>query len=319
MPSHLTHTQCYMDVYDQLPGRMKTQYAQAWERNKIFAQGHDFLLVYMFLHLPSYPKIQKKLALIEENVQEMALHYIAAWRASSRSEEATFFLYGYLIHHFLDAKLHPLIIYETGNLRGDKKAQARHLLLENMIDAYILRRGGTDPKKHKIHTLVTSNKALSAETRSIIDSSFEKTYGIPNFSELFAECNKTTGTFLKAMRYDPWGVKKILLRPLDYLLMGVFKPSILPFRFDGTECADHLNIHNEEWTHPADAAIVCAKSFDELFAEAVTEIAAMISALDRAMAGNAGDEELRSIIPDISSIHGLAAGQKREFANVKGR
>ena len=318
MPSHFTHTKSYLDVYKLLPDRMQKKYCETWERHKIFAQGHDFLLMYMFSHLPSYPQVHAKLKIVEENIQELAVQYIGFMQETSVSDESRFFLYGYLIHHFLDAKLHPLIVYETGDLRSDKDASALHLLVENMIDAYLLRKGGVDPRKFKIHELITSKAAMSAETRAIIDASFEAAYGLKGFSELFAGYNKTARTFFKALRYDPHGAKRVLFKPLDVLLMGVFKPSILPCTHDGTECLPYLNIGKEPWTNPADAARVSTQSFDELYDEGVREIARMLSRLDEAIESNATDSELRAIIPNISSISGCECRPGYQLNNVRG-
>ena len=320
MPSPVTHCKSYMDIYPLLSQRMKQQYTETWEHYKIFAQGHDFLLFYMFLHLYNFPEIQKKLNLLEENIQELTIRYIRCLQNTNRSAESMLFLYGYLIHHFLDAKLHPLIIYETGDLRSDKNAQALHLLVENMIDAYILKKDGIDPRTYKMHEdLVTSNRALTAETRAIIRVSFHETYRIENIDEIFGQYNKMTRIFLKSMRYDPWGVKKVLLKPLDYLLMGLFKPSILPFHFDGTECLDYLNAEKNLWTHPSDTAVVSTKSFDELYDDGVNEIARMISALDEAIRDRATDAELKSIVPNLSSINGGELGQYSQLSHVKKR
>jgi len=319
MPGHLTHNQSYLDVYPLLPEKMQKQYESSWEAYKLFAQGHDFLLLDMFLHLPQYPKIHAKLKIIEENVQALAVNYIHALLEAGGPVEATLFLYGYLIHHFLDAKLHPLIIYETGDLRGDKNASALHLLVENMIDAHVLRDAGIDPMRFNIQSIVTSKDALTAETRAVIDASFASTYGLENFSELFAEYNRTARIFLKALRYDPKGIKKRLFRPLDFLLMGLIKPSALPFHFDGTECLPYLNLKKQAWTNPADAARVSTQSFDELFAEGVQEIARMIALLDEAIADRASDAQLRTIVPDVSSISGLESRLEYQLSHVKKR
>ena len=305
MPGHLTHNKSHLDVFKLLSKPMQKKYAEAWEKYKIFAQGHDFLLLYMFLHLPKYPKVHAKLKIIEEDIQDLAIHYVHALRKSSKSDEAVMFLYGYLVHHFLDAKLHPLVVHMTGDLRNDKDASALHLLVENMIDAYMLQKDGVDPKKFIIHNVVTSKKAMAAETRAILDYSFKEAYNLDGFSELFCEYNKTARSFMKTLRHDPRGIKRILFRPLDFLLMGLFKPSILPFHFDGTECLGYLNLENKPWAFPADAARVSTQSLDELFDEAVGEIAQMLSLLDEAIANDATDEDIRSIIPNISSIHGI--------------
>jgi len=317
MPGHLTHDTSYFDIYERLPGRMKEQYEQDWEQYRIFAQGHDLLLFYMFLHLPKYPELQDKLKIIEDNVQELAVNTIGLLQETGKSAEAKLFLYGYLIHHFMDAKLHPLIIYETGDLRGDKKAQALHLLVENMIDAYILKKNGADPMKFKIHHVIPSKRGLSAETRAIVKASFQETYGLENFDVIFADYNRMSRTFFRTLRYDPHGLKKVLFKPLDALLMGLFKPSILPFHFDGTECLDYLNLRKGPWTHPIDDAIVSTKSFDELYEDGVNETAGMIAMLDQAILDRASSAELRAIIPNISSIHGRASGLEYQFCHVK--
>ena len=276
------------------------------------------LLLYMFLHLPKYPELQSKLKIIEDNVQELAVNYIGFLQETDRTAEAKLFLYGYLIHHFIDAKLHPLIIYETGDLRGNKDAQALHLLVENMIDAYMLKKDGIDPMAFKIHHVIPSKEGLSAGTRGLVRSSFQKTYGLEDFDEIFANYNKMARTFFKTLRHDPRGLKKILFRPLDFMLMGLFKPSILPFHFDGSECLAYLNLENEEWTHPIDAAIVSTKSLDELFEEGVDETARMITLLDEAIGDRAAGAQLKTIIPNISSIHGRESGLDYRFSYTKG-
>ena len=317
MPGHLTHDKSYFDIYKRLPGQLKEQYAQTWEQHRIFAQGHDLLLFYMFLHLPKYPELQDKLKIIEDHVQELAVNYIELLQETDMTAESKLFLYGYLIHHFMDAKLHPLIIYETGDLRSDKNAQALHLLVENMIDAYMLRKDGLDPMHFKIHQVIPSKKALTAETRSIVRSSFQKTYGLENFDVIFAQYNTMSRTFFRTLRYDPYGLKKVLFRPLDYILMGLFKPSILPFHFDGTECLDYLNLLKGPWTHPMDAAIVSTKSFDELYEDGVNETARMIAMLDEAIRDRATSTALKAIVPNISSIHGRASGLDYQFSYTK--
>ena len=318
MPGHLTHDTSYFDIYERLPARMKTQYADAWPQYRIFAQGHDLLLFYMFLHLTKYPQLKSKGELIEDNIQAFAVNYIALLQQQpQQTDEAKMFLYGYLIHHFLDAKLHPLIIYETGDLRSDKKAQALHLLAENMMDAYVLSKNGIDPQAFVMQSIVPSKRGLTAETRAIVRESFQATYGLERFDDIFADYNRMSRTFFKALRYDPHGIKKALFKPLDFLLFGLFKPTILPFRFDGTECLPYLNLEQQAWTHPIDAAIVSTKSFDELYEDGVDEISRMIALLDEAIDGRADEARLRAIVPDISSIHGRESGIEYRFAHTK--
>ena len=318
MPSHITHNQLYLDVYKNLPEQMKREFKDTWEKYKIFGQGHDLLFFYMFLHIHKFPTLLKQLQIIEDkDVQQLTINYVNYLIENNPTHESKLFLYGYLMHHFLDAKLHPLIIYETGDFLNNKESQANHLLLENMLDAYMLKKNLIDPKKFKIYSLVPSRAALTRDTREMISYSFKKTYEFENFDKVFAEYNKNTETFMWLLRHDPKGIKQFLFKPLDYVLKKAIKPSVLPFHFDGTEAEEYLNKQKEMWTHPIDTNNTSIKSYDELYEEGVSEIAKMVSLLNAAILDKATDKELATIVPDVSSIHGYKVEGSYNIENTK--
>jgi len=306
MPSHLTHNKSYYGIFDKLPEGMKKQCGWLWNQYSAFAEGHDMLFYYLAQNPHKASTLIKQLKMLQdEGIQDWAIHYINFFQSTNRPLESKLFLYGYLMHHYLDAKLHPLIFYQTGDSFNDKDAQSLHLLVENMIDAYLLRKHGVDPKTFAMPTIVNSNKKLSGVTKTAIDYSFYVTYGLDDFSKIFVNYNKNLKSFLKRWRNDPHDAKKQILKPVDSILRGSFKPSILPFRFDGTEAMQYLNLDNKPWNHPLDLNNISLKSFDDLYEDGVKEIAHMISALDEAISDQAMDAELRSLMPDISANHGL--------------
>jgi len=312
MPSFVTHNKSYFDVYKILSEPIKKRYLGTWELYNMFAQGHDVIFTYIYFHLvKNIPKIKtllKQMQTVSDyKIQAFTINYINLLEQSNLTAEeeieAILFLYGYLIHHFLDAKMHPQIIYQTGDFQNDKQAATHHLLVENQIDAYMLKRDGIDPKSFKIHNIVTSKMALQNGTRRIVKGSFKETHGFDNFDQIYAEYNEMTRIFLKRLYYGPRGIKKRLFKPLDLILMGNLKPSQLIFDFEGTEAIPYLNQEKKLWTHPVDGT-PSIQSATELYEEGIIEIAKMIVYLEEAILDKATAVQIAGIVPDISSIHG---------------
>ena len=307
MASSLTHNEFYKEVYKELPASIQKEFKDTWDQYRILGQGHDLLFFYMFWNLHKMSTIHKQLTIIGNNdVQKFTVNYIN-WLVENNlyKHESLLFLYGYLIHHFLDAKLHPLIIYETGDFKNDKNANYNHLYLENQIDATILKRIDIDPRSYNMSSIIPSNAVLSKETREIVKNSFSKTYQITNFDKPFINYNNNTKRFLKLIRYDPSGIKKKIFKLLDPILIKTIKPSIFPFVFDGTEAEKNLNLDKKFWTHPVTGKI-SDKTFFELYDDGKKEISHMITYLHEAIMDKAPDNEIESIVPDISSVTGLS-------------
>ena len=310
MAGHIIHNQSYSDIYQKLPMKMQEEFESSWDSYNIFAQGHDLFFPYMFLHFYKLPTLIKQLKVIQdEGIQKLTINYINGLQEVGATHEAKLFLYGYLLHHFLDAKLHPLVIYETGNFINDKQAEALHLKVENMIDAYQLKKQGIDPRTFKIHSTVKSNMALTSRTKQLVDASFLKTYGYVNLGKVFEKYNANTKKYLYLLRYDPQGLKTLLFTPFDYVMSNIFKPGVFPFHYDGTEAIDYLNLENKPWIHPIDSDSISTKSFDELYTEGVEAIAKMISMLNEAIIDQATNEQISGIIPNISSHTGVLPKQ----------
>jgi len=318
MPSYVTHNKSYFEIYKTLPTEIQKRYEEHWSKYNIFAMGHDTAYAYaamtVLMHFHKLPTLLKELKIIQDkDIQDLTINYINAMQ--NPKAETKLFLYGYLMHHFLDAKLHPLIVYETGDFLNSLTCEADHLLLERMIDSYLLKQVGINPQKFKVHRLVTSKMALTEETRSVINKSFNLTYQINDFDRVFAEYNKHTRAFLRATHYDPYGIKKILFKPLDIALKGRFKPSYWTHTHDGTEAIPYLNLANEKWEHPVEGNGFSYASFEDLYSDGIKEISQMIKNLDMAIIDQATENELRDIIPNISSSYGLPPSDNIKITN----
>jgi len=305
MPSHIAHNKIYKDVFSELPERMKKEHRYTWSKYKIFAEGHD--LIYSFLLAAPHKAIKyyKELPRIRDSeIQALSINYIDRLYESNQLDETKLFLYGYLIHHFFDAKLHPFIIYQTGDYMSSGEAGFYHQLLENMIDALLIKRQGIKPKSYLIHTLVNTTESLTNDTRYVIRESFYETYGYEKFDKLFANYNKNVKRWLLVMMHDPWGIKYYASKPFSTFIKSIKALQACQFRFDGSEAEKYLNNERSQWNNPANKDDTCNKSFDDLYEESLAEISSMISLLDEAINDKANNNEIKSIVPNISSTHG---------------
>ena len=307
MAGNITHNKLFMGVHSRLPLNVQKDFdLYIWNKHRILGQGHDLLFFYMFRHPHKIPSLLRDLRVIESKyIQKFAVRYIN-WlnEYNLNTHESLLFLYGYLAHHFLDAKVHPLIICETGDLLSCKKARDNHSYAEAKIDAWILREMGINPRSFRIESIISSNAKLTKETREVIRRSFYDTYLIEDFDKVFVNYNQDMKFFWKHLRHDSTGIKTRVFDLLDVPMKSVFTPSTLPFNFDGTEADEYLNLENKNWTHPIIGSIH-NESFPELFNEAEGEITVMLGQLHEAIKDKATNEQIESIIPNVSSITGL--------------
>ena len=302
MPNHIAHNEFYFDVYSNLPVKMKKEQRYNWKRYKTFGQGHDMVYSYC-LAAPHKAIINYKRLpeLRDNNIQLLALNYIKHLYESKQIDETKLFLYGYLIHHFFDAKIHPFIIYQTGDYLNSGEYRSYHAILENMIDASILKKQGINPIFYLIHHTVSSNEKLTEDTRTVIRESFQETYGYEKFDKAFHNYNINFKNWLMLFYHDPWGIKNFSTKPFSGLLKGFRAHRI---RFNGTEADQYLNHERNEWNNPANKDDVSNSSYDDLYEEALMEVSQMIARLEEAIDDKANENEIKTIIPNISSTHG---------------
>lgn len=305
MASHVVHQLAWDEVFKRLSIPMQEKYHEAWQLFKMLAQGHDLFYPYLY-YQKNHSELEKaelisQLNIIQaEGIQELVINYTDFLYNAEETLEKMLFLFGYLCHHFLDAHLHPIINYLCGEASGSK-----HFLFENQLDAYFLKQEGIKPKNFKMYKMVASNKALSNDTRVIINESFKATYGFENIDRIFADYNNVTKGFLKYARYDPFGVKTLYAKIRLDRKMKDIKPSVLPFRFNGTELVGKLNEDRNFWANPANLCHISNQSLEDLYQEGVMEIARMITDLETAIMDRASANEIKSIVENRSSDTGL--------------
>lgn len=316
MPGPKTHDIFYKELKDHLDEKT-LQTLPNYDKYNLFAQGHDFLIYHNFYKIWNKKSLDRNLGnsvlLQEYSFPEFVYRYLkeAANTGAIENEQTRLFIGpGYIMHHILDAYTHPLIIHYAGDhTRDPKKDTWKHGIVENFIDIYLLKiKERVEFKTHPVHNDFKAPEQLSPDLTSTITKSLEKTYGMKNGGKIIEEAFHQTGLFMKLLKYDSKGRKRKIMDLLDPILKGT---SSFSYHRDLPEDYDFLNLNHESWAHPMDNNIVSNKSFLDLYNKALKDGSYIIDEIEKiCQRGIIKKDDIYSLVPNISSVHGLGCGQK---------
>jgi hypothetical protein len=309
------HKHFWLDCKKNLSRKLKETLPN-FNNYYIYAIGHDFLL------LPpnvSFTKNQNICITLGNNLfKEFVANYfmIAKKNGSIKKESVRLFLYAYISHHILDAYLHPFITHFDGNyLPNENKESWTHGIIENLLDAYLIEKfEHENPVKYKIHKAFAVKRKFNVDFSNTLESAIQKTYNIKGVAKKITRPIWALQDFLHLGRYDPLGYKKAFYRLGNY----VFKFNCKGFSFsanvDHTEAHKYFNDEREMWTNPFDDTVTSDKSLWDLYQDALSETVRTITTLEEYIDNLCFDtDEIKSLVPDISSVTGLPCGRKLDF------
>ena len=309
MPGPKTH-----DIfYRQLKGRLNQNTLNSfsnYDKYNIFVQGHDFLIYYDFYNSKVRDaNINNSVQLQEHKFQEYVYNYLktAENTGSIEQEDVRLFIGpGYVMHHLLDAYTHPQIIYYSGDhTRNPETKIWNHGEIENLLDIYMMETfEGVDAKTYKVYKDFEIDKSLiSNDLISTIDTSLADTYGFQDGGKMFEEAFQQLALYMLLMKYDKLGLKTVFFDKV----LGPFAKCSKAFSYhrDFNEVIPYLNLEYEEWLNPTDGRVSNA-SFLDLYEKALDDGAYIVDELEKiCQSGSIHRDDVYSIIPNISSVHGL--------------
>lgn len=313
MPGPKTHDIFYKQLKRKISPFTLSQFPN-YDKYNTFVQGHDLLIYYNFNKLGKV-KLKQNIAmsvLMQENkFQEFVYTYLKCAENSGALEEEIIRLFigaGYIMHHLLDAYIHPLIIYYTGDHTPDKNLKTwGHGCVENLIDIYMMKYlEGKNPKTYKVYEDFKI-KTISSSLVETLNESIWKTYQIKQGGDMYKAALYQLKTFMKWMKYDRFGIKKQILNKIDPLVHGAASFSyhreenlVLPF----------LNDRRELWINPYDPANSSYASFFDLYLNALSKGAYIVDELEKlCIKGKIHKDDIYHLIPDINSVTGLSCKQ----------
>lgn len=225
---------------------------------------------------------------------------------------------GYVLHHLLDAYTHPQIIYYAGDHTRDPNRDTwHHGIVENLIDVYLMEKEGITDKNYPVYKDFKCDQEISKYLLDTLGEALEKTYQIKDGAVTFNEAFYQLELFMRTMKYDPNGIKKIVLDKLDPILKGT---SSFSYHQNSELALEYLNLEHEKWLNPIDETKVSTESFLDLYDKALKDGSYIINELEKiCQTGKIKKDDIYSLIPNISSVHGLECGQKLKIKNIKYR
>lgn len=324
MPGPKTHDIFYKDLKKKLSKKTLESFPN-YDKYNIFVQGHDFLIYHDF-----YKKASKKaldenvdmsVQLQEHKFQEFVYNYLntAKETGSLELEDVRLFIgSGYIMHHLLDAYTHPQIIYYAGDHTKNPEYKTwYHGILENLLDVYMMETyEGKNAKTYKVYKDFEIDETLiSNELIKTIDESLVNTYNITGGGQIFNESFKQLPLFMRVMKYDKTGIKRVIFDALDPITKG---SKSFSYHRDYDEVLPYLNLNHDEWLNPTDASIVSRESFIDLYLKALEDGSYIVDKLEEiCQSGIINKDDIFSLIPNISSVHGLECEKEFKILNKK--
>ncbi len=322
MPGPKTHDIFYKDLKKKLNKRTLDSFPN-YDKYNIFAQGHDFLIYYDFYNSKVRDaNIDLSINLQEHKFQEYVYSYLKTAKESGALDLEDIRLFigpGYIMHHLLDAYTHPLIIYYSGDHTRDPETKIwNHGVVENLLDIYMMETfEKVDAKSYRVYKdFKIDEELISNELIKTIDDSLDETYEIASGGEVFKKAFSQLALYMRLMKYDGWGLKTQLFDKV----LGPFVKCSKAFSYhrDYKEVLPYLNLNHEEWLNPTNANIVSKDSFLDLYFKALEDGSYIVDELEKiCQRGIFNKDDIYSLIPDISSTHGLSCNEPVKILNKK--
>ena len=323
MPGPKTHDIFYKDLKKRLKHSTLDSFPN-YDKYNIFVQGHDFLIYHDFYKKANskalHKGVDKSVQLQEHKFQEYVYNYLKEAEKTGNIEQEDVRLFigpGYVMHHLLDAYTHPQIIYYAGDHTKNPEFKTwYHGILENLLDIYMMEKfEGKDAKTYRVYKDFEIDKSLiSNELISTIDKSLTDTYGFQGGGKIFAEAFQQLALFMRVMKYDRTGIKRKIFDTLDPLVKG---SKAFSYHRDYNDVLSDLNVNHAEWLNPTNGKI-STDSFCDLYEKALKDGAYIVDELETiCQSGSIHRDDVFSIVPDISSVHGLSCEEPFELKYTK--
>lgn len=312
----MTHYIFYMQLKRILDKKTIKNFP-SYDSYSVFAQGHDFFIYHDFFKIFNQRRLNKNVELSKQLQEFQFQKFVYTYLKTAQSmdllgdEQVRLFIEaGYIGHHLLDAYVHPLIIYYTGDhVRDTKNKTWYHGIAENLLDIHMMQKNlSVDPFTFPVQNdFAFSEKDMSAGLIKVLDSSINEVYGCPDGGKIIARACAQMSLFMRVFKYDPTGLKKRFFDRIDPVFKGT---SSFSYHRKNIDLDYVLNEQHHVWHNPMNGDIKSKESFWDLYEKALWKCKTIIEQIETLCCNNRiCFEEICTVIPDIASTHGLSCGR----------
>ena len=302
MPSSIVHRYIGLDTLNKLDKKPYEIINKRVNNYILYCQCTDVLYFYRIIGFGG-KRIQNLGHQFHWHSVFKSFNYLLDLNKENKDPELFTFIAGFITHYKADSTMHPFINYQAQD--DDKiKMYDKHFMIETYLDNYYLqKRENVDYRKYKMYKLIFHH----TKEQVIIDSVeglYKNVFNAEGVGKCYYKGVSSMKRVFKYIRYDPWKIKKQLLKLIDLNHFHVRRTRYLSYNFPLDNNDKILNLSHREWHNNRDASIKSSKSFDDLWEDVVNMSYPIINELYKYVFENK-KVNLRKLIGNISLSSGL--------------
>ena len=276
MPSSVVHSYIGLDTVNKLNNDPKLIINKRLNNFKVYCQSMDILYFYhIFLIISN--KVIDLGHKYHSGETFNTFNLLIQDNKENKDNELFTLIAGLLTHYIADSHIHPYVNSFIGRKETARKFN-KHFEIETFLDNYFIKeKMHIDPKTYNNTDFIfnyTKEDIIEIELNKL----FENIYNYPNMGKKYYRALKEMKFFFNYLRYDKYGIKKILYKILDINPFS-FIPRLkyLSYHFDPNQ-EEYLNLMHNTWINPVSKE-ESNKSFFDLYQEVVDESSYIINEL----------------------------------------
>lgn len=267
MPSSIVHRYIGLDILDKLDKKPKDIINNHLNNYILYCQCTDVLYFYHIMGFGG-KRIQNLGHQFHWGNVFNSFNYLINLNKENKDPELFTFIAGFLTHYKADSTMHPFINFQAQD--DDKiKMYDKHFIVETYLDNYYLqKREKVDYRKYKMYKLVF-NYTKEDIIIDAVEGLYKNVFNAEGVGKCYYKGVSSMKRVFKYIRYDPWKIKKQLLKLVDLNPFHVRRTRYLSYNFPLDNNDTILNLSHKEWHNNRDASIKSNKSFDDLWKDVV--------------------------------------------------
>ena len=267
MPSSFVHRYIGLDILDKLDKKPKDIINNHLNNYILYCQCTDVLYFYHIMGFGG-KRIQNLGHQFHWGNVFNSFNYLINLNKENKDPELFTFIAGFLTHYKADSTMHPFINFQAQD--DDKiKMYDKHFIVETYLDNYYLqKREKVDYRKYKMYKLVF-NYTKEDIIIDAVEGLYKNVFNAEGVGKCYYKGVSSMKRVFKYIRYDPWKIKKQLLKLVDLNPFHVRRTRYLSYNFPLDNNDTILNLSHKEWHNNRDASIKSNKSFDDLWKDVV--------------------------------------------------
>lgn len=277
MPSTITHAYIGIDTLTKLNKEPKNIINNHINNYKIYCQNMDVLYFYHILYLKNNQVQVLGHRFHNENVFDYFKTLIEDNKKNKNHELFTF-IAGLITHYKADSIIHPYINYLSHNVNRTKEID-KHFEIETYLDNYFINKYETNNYQRFNNSKLVFNYTEERIIKEEITKIFKQYFNFNNMGIKYYQALKTMAFVYKHIRYDKYGIKRILYKIIDFNPFNIRKTEYLSYHFRLDNDSFYLNSNHHRWFNYNDERYTSNQSFIDLYNDVIEKSSFIINEL----------------------------------------